>query len=180
MRDPKRISIISDKLKKVWKEHPEIRFCQLLYLVASEALWNNDDLFYLEDWKLEEGLNKILDRLDTENNYECKYDFSEEMNEIKEIFNKLYNKLSENKITDYRQSSDLEGSIVHLRMNNYNDEIVEVYNEFKNELLFTIHIDYLNEIFPNVEEYEINRLLVEKNIFIEVKVFSETTSIYAE
>jgi uncharacterized protein YihD (DUF1040 family) len=64
MRDPKRIDEILEVIGNLWKEHPDIRLCQLL----SNKLYEINDLpswfFYLEDDKLLEVLEKEKDEND--------------------------------------------------------------------------------------------------------------------
>jgi uncharacterized protein YihD (DUF1040 family) len=59
MRDPNRIDRVINELKKFWKSAPDLRLCQLLTSAARSADWNNNDLFYLEDDRLLEGLIKL-------------------------------------------------------------------------------------------------------------------------
>jgi uncharacterized protein YihD (DUF1040 family) len=59
MRDPKRIDKVINELKKFWKSAPDLRLCQLLSSAARSADWINNDLFYLEDDRLLEGLTKL-------------------------------------------------------------------------------------------------------------------------
>ena len=41
---------------EIRQRHPELRLCQILSNAASKAGWDNNDLFYLPDEKLLEGL----------------------------------------------------------------------------------------------------------------------------
>lgn len=41
---------------EIRQRHPELRLCQILSNAASKAGWDNNDLFYLPDDKLLEGL----------------------------------------------------------------------------------------------------------------------------
>lgn len=45
MRDPKRIEVIMNKLEKIWKKHPDMRFCQMF----SNILLEDEIPYYLED-----------------------------------------------------------------------------------------------------------------------------------
>jgi uncharacterized protein YihD (DUF1040 family) len=74
MRDPKRIESILHLIKKVWKQHPDWRLCQLLSNVAVRFNWNNLDLFYLEDDMLQEGLNSYLTFIHNSEKRRNKYD----------------------------------------------------------------------------------------------------------
>ncbi len=56
MRDPDRIERILNLLKKVWKNEPDQRLCQLL----SNACYPKQDLFYVEDDDLEKRLEERL------------------------------------------------------------------------------------------------------------------------
>ena len=57
MRNPKRIELILEEIKKAWQKNPDIRLCQLLSNVAREHCnWENDDLFHLDDYELFKGL----------------------------------------------------------------------------------------------------------------------------
>lgn len=60
MRDPNRIEPILNDLMIIWKEHPELRLCQLLSNIAFAGGWKNNDLFYIEDDKIAEQLKKEL------------------------------------------------------------------------------------------------------------------------
>jgi uncharacterized protein YihD (DUF1040 family) len=56
MRDPNRIDHILNLLKQMWKETPDWRLGQLLINLT----YRNEDLYYLEDDKLEERLEAWL------------------------------------------------------------------------------------------------------------------------
>ena len=60
MRDPKRIDRITDLLRKRWKQSPDLRLCQLLAIVASNAGWHEANLFHIEDIEVESVLRKGL------------------------------------------------------------------------------------------------------------------------
>ncbi len=51
MRDPRRINKIVRELKRIWKENPQLRLCQLLGNCFVEK-----DLYYIEDDFLLQGL----------------------------------------------------------------------------------------------------------------------------
>ena len=55
MREPARIDRITSLLNQVWKKYPDLRFFQLIIMIIA---WNGviQDLFYLEDDKLEKKL----------------------------------------------------------------------------------------------------------------------------
>jgi uncharacterized protein YihD (DUF1040 family) len=56
MRDPNRIDHILNLLKQMWKQVPDWRLGQLLINLT----YRNEDLYYLEDDKLEERLEAWL------------------------------------------------------------------------------------------------------------------------
>ena len=60
MRDPKRIEPILYLIRKIWKQNPDWRLCQLLSNMSVAIGWKNFDLFYLEDDMLKEGLSNYL------------------------------------------------------------------------------------------------------------------------
>lgn len=45
MRDPKRITMVLEKLEKVWKKYPDQRFCQML----TNILMDDELPYFLED-----------------------------------------------------------------------------------------------------------------------------------
>ncbi len=47
---------------EIRQRHPELRLCQILSNAASKAGWENDDLYYLPDKKLLEGLEILMKR----------------------------------------------------------------------------------------------------------------------
>ena len=59
MRDPDRISVILERLQKVWEKYPDLRFGQLVlnvlrndfYYVEDEELVSRIELFYREKVK---------------------------------------------------------------------------------------------------------------------------------
>ena len=63
MRPPERIDRILEKVREYWMEHQDLRLCQLMYIAASKVDWKDNDLFALEDDRLEEGLD-ILEKED--------------------------------------------------------------------------------------------------------------------
>ena len=56
MRDSNRIKPLLKLIEKMWCEYPDQRLCQLLRNVANCNDWYSNDLFYLEDNKLEKAL----------------------------------------------------------------------------------------------------------------------------
>ena len=57
-RDPKRIEIMFDKIRKIWYRYPDLRLGQLLVNVIPVTNPAHYDPFYIED----EDLMKLLDR----------------------------------------------------------------------------------------------------------------------
>lgn len=60
MRDPDRIDIIVEELRKAWHRQPDQRLIQLIMnacrtrdgsVLSSSALWNTEDWVLLEDFK---------------------------------------------------------------------------------------------------------------------------------
>lgn len=49
MRDINRIEPLLNDLKELWLKNPDLRLTQLLFMVAYNLGWKNNDLFYLED-----------------------------------------------------------------------------------------------------------------------------------
>ena len=60
MRDPKRIDEVTQLLNKVWHKYPDLRFWQLLGIIPMREVSNTPDLFYVEDNKTIEALEKLL------------------------------------------------------------------------------------------------------------------------
>lgn len=54
MRDPKRIDNILNRIKVIWKSHPDLRFIQLIL--------NSVDDYYLEDDDFIEKLESFYDK----------------------------------------------------------------------------------------------------------------------
>lgn len=54
MRDPNRIDLILEKVKKIWKQHPDLRLAQLLINVASP-----NTLYYIEDEQYVNALSQL-------------------------------------------------------------------------------------------------------------------------
>jgi len=59
LRDPARIEPLLKKLGDFWKQHPDIRLCQLVDNIGHYTN-PNKDLFYLEDEDFEEGLDILI------------------------------------------------------------------------------------------------------------------------
>lgn len=49
MRDINRVEPLLTDLKELWYKNPDFRLTQLLFMVAYNSGWANNDLFYLED-----------------------------------------------------------------------------------------------------------------------------------
>jgi uncharacterized protein YihD (DUF1040 family) len=58
VREPERIDVMLDLVKKIWKMYPDLRLCQLVVNVAEDT--SASPIFYLEDKDLEEKLRKRL------------------------------------------------------------------------------------------------------------------------
>lgn len=63
MRPPERIDVFIKVLKRVWKKHPDIRLGQLI--VDSMKTSEDPDLFYIEDWQLQERIENLEKRWET-------------------------------------------------------------------------------------------------------------------
>ena len=60
MRDSKRIDEVTQLLNEVWYKYPDLRFWQLLDVVPMYEVTNTKDLFFVEDDKTIEALQKML------------------------------------------------------------------------------------------------------------------------
>lgn len=60
MRDPKRIDEVTQLLNEVWHKYPDLRFWQLLGAIPMHKVTDTQDLFYVEDGKTAEALEKML------------------------------------------------------------------------------------------------------------------------
>ena len=49
MRDPDRIPILLEKIRKVWLQYPDLRLVQLIQGVSKRPGFNERDTFYMED-----------------------------------------------------------------------------------------------------------------------------------
>lgn len=58
MRDINRIDLILDRLKTLWKKHPDLRLGQLILNVLQDPA-----LYYVEDEKLVELLEKFYNNI---------------------------------------------------------------------------------------------------------------------
>lgn len=58
MRDPNRISIVLNQIEKIWRKHPDLRFCQLVYIITQTG---EQDSFYLEDEDFLARLHSMID-----------------------------------------------------------------------------------------------------------------------
>lgn len=58
MRDINRIDLILDRLKTLWKKHPDLRLGQLILNVLQDPT-----LYYVEDEKLVELLEKFYNNI---------------------------------------------------------------------------------------------------------------------
>ena len=60
MRDPKRIDEVTQLLNEVWHKYPDLRFWQLLSAIPMHKVTDVPDLFYVEDNKTAEALQKMF------------------------------------------------------------------------------------------------------------------------
>lgn len=58
MRDPQKIDEIVEKLRTVWKQHPDLRLTQLMWELGR----SNYTFFYVEDKYIEEKLDRTISR----------------------------------------------------------------------------------------------------------------------
>lgn len=64
MRDPNRIDGYMEKLKKIWKDSPDLRFGQLLMNLLGEVQSElKKDLFYVEDKEFFDAFEKCYERI---------------------------------------------------------------------------------------------------------------------
>lgn len=56
MRDKKRIKPFLQKLEEFWLQNPDLRFGQIIYILADEL---GRDIFYPEEKEWEEIINKL-------------------------------------------------------------------------------------------------------------------------
>ena len=57
-RNPKRIDTVLEELEEYWKNNPDLRLGQLIFILSSK--YNNfDDPFYMEDDELLQTLKEI-------------------------------------------------------------------------------------------------------------------------
>lgn len=64
MRDLERINRITNKINTLWRKYPEQRLMQLLINYILPKVENDIALFYLEDDKFEEDIDKIIEFMD--------------------------------------------------------------------------------------------------------------------
>lgn len=55
----KEITQINDLIYDIKHKYPELRLCQIFSIAAKEIGWKDNDLFYLEDIQLLEGLKQM-------------------------------------------------------------------------------------------------------------------------
>lgn len=60
MRDPERIPQLLNKLKTLWSHYPDMRLCQLLYLIMSTDNHHEKELFFIEDDRLDSAIQKMI------------------------------------------------------------------------------------------------------------------------
>lgn len=60
LMDTQKIEHTLAMVRDIWYRYPEMRLCQLLSNVARTNGWKDNDLFYLSDEKLREGIRKYI------------------------------------------------------------------------------------------------------------------------
>lgn len=60
MRDINRIEPIIKKIEIYWKQNPDLRFGQVIYILADEL--NTEDIFFPEEDKWEKALDDLIER----------------------------------------------------------------------------------------------------------------------
>ena len=60
MRDPARIEPFLNSLGAVWKQHPDLRFGQIIWLVSKGIRKSDGDPFYIEDHDFLRGMAEIF------------------------------------------------------------------------------------------------------------------------
>ena len=60
MRDIKRIEPFLKKFRELWKLYPDMRFSQMIYLIAEEMKVN--DIFYSEEDKWIKAIDNLIER----------------------------------------------------------------------------------------------------------------------
>lgn len=60
MRDIKRIEPIMKKLQIYWEANPDLRFGQVIYILADEL--NSGDIFFPEEDKWEKALDSLIEK----------------------------------------------------------------------------------------------------------------------
>lgn len=58
MRDPARIPVMLETLKRIWETHPDLRLAQLV-MIAADPDHSFPAVFYVEDDKLLAGLRDL-------------------------------------------------------------------------------------------------------------------------
>lgn len=66
-RDPKRIKRILNKIEKIWENYPDFRLSQIICNSISES--QKDNLFHLEDDKLEFGIDELAKKVNLPNGW---------------------------------------------------------------------------------------------------------------
>lgn len=63
MATPNEIDELITIIKRVWLFHPHLRISQLISNAASLSKWSSNDIFYLSDDQLLDGLKKLEQKL---------------------------------------------------------------------------------------------------------------------
>ncbi len=69
MRNPNRIDEILKLISKIWHKNPDQRLCQLIGNCFINTSYHGQDLYYIEDDKLQELLTKYLKELKLVENF---------------------------------------------------------------------------------------------------------------
>lgn len=64
MRDPARIDAMLERLRQVWQAHPDLRLGQLVQNAARIKASELQDVFYIEDEALFEGLGHLAQEME--------------------------------------------------------------------------------------------------------------------
>ena len=63
MKDNKSIEAFTNKLKKVWKKSPNLRFSHLLYMLEDNFEDKNNEMYFQSDEAWEKALNKLSEKV---------------------------------------------------------------------------------------------------------------------
>ena len=86
MRDAKRIKPFLRNFEKLWTEHPDLRFGQIVSIIHGFSGNKNTDLFYIEDDKMLFGLNEFIELSQKQKEIYAADDMHEKPHQFKESF----------------------------------------------------------------------------------------------